>query len=178
MEENRSIARALYVLAVALALCVAIGGCGGGGSTSSGGSSSRSEFIAKANAACKRERHDVLKRIGAFMEAHSSEGKSPAALNAGMVKAVLLPTIRAEMKQIEALGAPPGDEKRVAGFLAAQRAAIDEVDRLQSVGAIEEVEEHFNKASDQMRVYGISSCANSAMPVDRKLPGWQGSKSG
>lgn len=178
MEENRSIARVGCVFAVAFALCVAVGGCGGGGSTSSGGSLSRSEFVAKANAACEQERHDVLNKIGAYMEAHSSEGKSPGALNAGMVKAVLLPTIRAETKQIEVLGAPPGDESRVAGFLAAQRAAIDEVDRLHSVGAIEEVEEHFNKASDQMRVYGISSCANSAMPVDRKLPGWHGSKSG
>lgn len=178
MEENRSIAQAVYVLAVALALCVAVGGCGGGGSTSSGGSLSRSEFVAKANAVCKKERHDVLNEIGAYMEAHSSEGESPAALNAGMVKAVLLPTIKAETADIEALSAPAADQKRVAGFLAAQRAAIAEVARLRSVGAIEDVEEHFDKASDQMRVYGISSCANSARPVDRKLPGWQGSKSG
>lgn len=153
-----------------LAMALIIGGCGAGGGESS---LTKAEFVKQANAACHRKRASLLERISAYLSMHHSEGESSSRQTARMIKAVVLPTIRNETNGIEALGAPPGDEKRVDGFVAAQRTAIRQVAKLDEIPSMERFEAHFNKASDQMRAYGLGSCANSAKPVDRKLPGWQ-----
>jgi hypothetical protein len=142
-----------------------VGGCGG----SDASSPSRAEFVKQANTACEKLRHGSLHRITVYLRKHGSEGKPAPVVYAGMVKAVVLPTIRAETKAIDALEPPSGDEKRIEAFLVDQRAALAEVASVKRVASLEEVEDHFNKASDQMRIYGLIACANSPEPVDRRL---------
>jgi hypothetical protein len=158
-------ARAARLLATSFAITMIVGGCGGGGASSP----SRAEFVKKANAACEKEHRGSLQRITAYLRRHGSEGKPAPELYAGMVRAVILPTIRAETKAIDALEAPAADAKRIEAFLAAQRAALAEVATVQRVASLEDVEDHFNKASDEMRTYGLMACANSPEPVDRRL---------
>jgi hypothetical protein len=159
---------ATFLTTVAV-IAVLAAGCGSSSSSQDSSSLSKAEFLVKANAACDRERHGVLSRISSYLEQHGSEGKSEAELIADMAKAVLLPASRAETEALEALGAPPGDEKRIEAMLAAQRKAIAEVAALRRVTSIEAVENRFNQASDQFRAYGLESCAHSAKPVDRRL---------
>jgi hypothetical protein len=158
---------------MAAALLLALfAGCGGssGGDTSAGGSTATSasiktsslgeaEFIKQANAACQEARKGLIKRASSFLKQQSKTERNEDNL-AGLTKAAVLPTVRAEMAAIRRLGAPAGDEDEVGAFVAAEQEAVAHLAKLKHIYSRFEMERYFTDAAKLARAYGIDGCAN------------------
>jgi hypothetical protein len=165
-------ARLTKSFAIATAIAAIAVGCGGDDdsmspSAASGqpanvtvttSSLSKEGFIKQASAACHREGKGLIGEVSAYLKKHRDDGLKERALQAHMVKAVVLPTVEASMAAVRELGAPAGDEEEVESLLVAQLEAVNEVRRLKKVASFEEVEAHFAEAGDSFRDYGFRSC--------------------
>lgn len=120
----------------------------------------KDEFLERAEAACNRAKGGLLQKSGQYMEKHSSAGKPEAEVTAGMIQAVLLPSIEKEIAAIRRLGAPEGDEETIEAALVAEEEAIEKVRRLDSVRSNEDFEKPFADSSRQLRDYGFESCTH------------------
>jgi len=112
----------LFALAIA-SLAV---GCGGGGSTLS-----KAEFIKQADAICEKADETELGEIGAYFRNHPKESKNvrPGAPPPALVQTVAVPSLLKETDDLEALGAPKGDEETIEAFISGIKAAIKEVEK-------------------------------------------------
>jgi hypothetical protein len=159
----------LMMMAAVAAIAASAVGCGGGagGSTSeaqSGGPSiatsslDKTEFVKKASAACQREREGLPEEASVYLSKHGSKGLSESVVIANMAKAVMVPTIEAEIAAIRKLGAPAGDEEQIEAILAAQQKALDEVKGLKEAKSIEAILAHFGDANKMLKDYGFTAC--------------------
>lgn len=161
-------ARLMSLLAAAVAI-VAIGvGCGGSDDPNSGSeatetiatsSLSKAAFIKQAREACLREGKGLIGEATAYRREHESEDLPEGVQLANMVKAVILPTVEAQIAAVRELGAPAGDEKEIEALLAAQQAAVDTVRELKSAESLEVVESRFAGAAKKLEAYGFTGCA-------------------
>ena len=168
--ERLLAARAMALLVAVLALAAFAVGCGGDEDSASGesiqpvttSSLSKSEFIKQAEKACEEERENLLDEGVAYIKRKEAAGVPTPVVVAKMAKAVMIPTIEAEMQGMRDLGVPEGDEEEVEEFLASQQAGIENVKKLAKAQSIEQVETRFREAADLMREYGfVSACLNS-----------------
>jgi hypothetical protein len=158
----------MMLLAAALALAATMAACGDSDETAGASPLSKAEFVKRTNAACKRERAGLKKRVSFFLEQPAQDGKPAQVLNADLAHFVLLPTIEAEIVRIEELweepGVPSNDDKRIDLMLDAERQAIDDVATTSRIASIKAVELPFARAGRLFRAYGLSSCANGPQP--------------
>lgn len=158
------------VLATALGVALIAAGCGDddeNGSASASGdglatsSLGKAEYVKQASAACVKERDNLLAKVNAYLEKHDSKNADEGVVLAGMYKAVVLPTVEAEIAAVRKLGAPEGDEDEIEAILAAQQKAVDEARQIKSAKTLEELEDPFMPASKMYRDYGFTACTNS-----------------
>jgi len=167
-----------------IALVVALGGCGGGDSSSSattggeatgtatqgesGGASgkspapsgglSKAEFVKRANAICEKRKKQSLAKMGAYVKQHKrGTGGTNAALIVEAVKAVFLPGVETQVKEIRALGAPPGDEAEVEDFLTALEEGVAGASEA-SGSPSAAFGKSFARSAKLAREYGIDGC--------------------
>ncbi len=108
------------LLALIAALVVALLGAGcGGGSSSSGESISKEEFVAKADAICKRSNERMEAGFGKILKDAKSLTKPSKAEYEMLVSEVMVPNLKREVAELRALGIPDGDEERVDAMLSA-----------------------------------------------------------
>jgi hypothetical protein len=147
----------------ALAVTVALASCGGDSSDASGdegsastdvtvttSSYSKAEYIKLANKICDRERARIVSEIGDYLSEHEGE-KTYEQLAEDAAEAVAVPVIAGKIEELEALGAPPGDEKKIEAFLVAMWEAVDTSDGFKG--------NDFKRSADMARTYGIDECA-------------------
>lgn len=111
----------LTILILALTLAALLPSCGGSDS-----SLSKEEFIKEADAICKKTDKVEAGEAVAYLKAHSKtfQGLSREAANEKLIVAIGIPSLTRETEELEALGAPSGEEKKVATILSAIRTAI------------------------------------------------------
>jgi ABC-type glycerol-3-phosphate transport system substrate-binding protein len=117
---------ALLLPAVALALSLTAAGCGGSDSDSSDGgdapaSISKADFTEQANTICS-DASDELRTAGAELTDQSTQEEVVA-----FVTDTAVPNFQAQHDDIEALGAPDGEEDDVQTLLDALQDAIDAI---------------------------------------------------
>jgi hypothetical protein len=123
--------------------------------TPSGGS--KAEFVSQVNAICKKTREQSLANMAAYAKEHKSGSGQPSpALLMEAVKATFVPGLRAEIGEIRALGAPPGDEATVEAFLAALE---ENIEAASGSGSPAEFGKSFTRSAQLAHDYGIDSCA-------------------
>jgi len=153
----------LTIALVAAAVVATGSGCGGGGdsgaSAAQGDTSDKATFLKLANAVCAKEGKDMIKEANGYAKRHSSEKLPEDVSFAKLVKAVVVPTVEAEIAAVRKLGGPPKDKKQIEATLAAQQAAADDVSKLKSLKSFDEVEEHFSKGTKRLKSYGLTECA-------------------
>jgi ABC-type glycerol-3-phosphate transport system substrate-binding protein len=118
---------ALLLPAVALALSLTAAGCGGSDSDSSDGgdapaSISKADFTEQANTICS-DASDELQTAGAELTDQSTQEEVVA-----FVTDTAVPSFQAQHDDIEALGAPDGEEDDVQALLDALQDGIDAID--------------------------------------------------
>lgn len=153
---------AIALAAVALVLIVA--GCGGGGDTSISTSTlSKEAFIKKADAICKKGSEQMQRGFAVYLRKNK---KSIIALRhpsktdyEGLIEGVLIPTLEEEIKEIRALGAPRGDEKRIEEMLTALEEGIETAET-NPKAVTHSSEAIFGIASRLGKEYGLEVCGS------------------
>ena len=141
--------RKLSVIAAALALTLAAG-CGDDGGPSEE-SLTKAEFIEQADAICAAGNKELNS-----LEPEFAAGKNPAEIVDSFVSEELVPVLQAEHDDIEALGAPEGDEAEVENLLASLQEAIDAAEEDPMAFVISD--DAFAAADKAAEDYGLQEC--------------------
>lgn len=148
---------ALVVAVVAAALTVA--GCGSGGDSSSTGSVSKTEFIAKADAICKKGTERMQSGIFAALKNPRNLTKMSDAEQEKIVATVMVPSVSREVKELRALGIPDGDEEKVDAIVAALEEGIETAERDPQI-VIKSSDVVFGISSRIAGEYGLEACGS------------------
>jgi hypothetical protein len=134
-------------------------GCGSSGSSGSTSTTAltKTEWLKKANAICKKGNQQI--NAGAQKVFPKSKGKpSPAELNK-FATGTLIPSVQSQIDQINALGAPKGDEAKVTAILNSAQAALDKGKKdpalLTTNGP-----GPFKKTNQLSTAYGLTTCGS------------------
>lgn len=152
----------IAAFATVLAVCV---GCGDAGTEAGEESSAptREAFVAQGNAACQRERRNLVAEATELLEGQSESKPRPEVVG-DLTRFVLMPTVERQVTRIEELirdpGPPRGDRERVEAMRLEQQRAVDTVATTERVGSVEAVYREFGKAGRLYRSYGMAACAN------------------
>jgi hypothetical protein len=132
-------------------------GCGGGGSLT------KAEFIEQGDVVCKRADEKKRADTKAFLREAQANPEKPlsAKQEKEFVLTVALPPIRAEVKELKALGVP--DEREADEIIAEFEKAIDTLERLEKANGTknaknEEAGDPFSDAAALAHKYGFKSC--------------------
>jgi hypothetical protein len=168
-EERIMFKRLLTLLVIALAISGAAIGCGGGSDRSSSVSSTittssltKAEFIKKADAICAKGRQNTLPALAHYLQKHESSASSSIDEHerfAGAIKAVFLPEIENQIREISELGAPSGDEQRIETLLDTLQQKIDVIKGWRSIPSRFPVDREFRPAGELARDYDLVDCA-------------------
>lgn len=161
--------RTIIVLAAALAAVLVVAGCGGDDEDSAAvtvttSSLTKAQFVAQAVAICESERKKLPQKTQAFTTQNPAvDTTTPEGYTEG-VKAVIVPTVEAEIVKISDLGSPENEEERVMAMLTAQQEAVEEVAEGDVFGSSNEFAARFTPATKQLNDYGLERCAIVAEP--------------
>lgn len=170
MERNKGVtvkSWLAFVVAAASAAVIVVG-CGGedGDSQAAAGeenpiqtsSLSKSEFIERANVACRRTKRKLVGEAVAYLESH--KGKPESVVLADLGREVLLPKAEAQLAAIRKLGAPEGDEEELEEIMAIEREEIARVRGLKKAESTFTLSKAFEGSSERFKEYGLHGCAN------------------
>ena len=147
----------------AAALVVLVAGCGGGDETTAGETTSgetvtltKAEFIKQGDAICKKagdrsekEAEEFAQENGFTLEKANEEQLEEA------VAEVLVSALRDQAEELNALGAPEGDEDQVEEIIVSLEGAADEVEDDPGVVFEEKV---FKEPNELAQEYGFKVC--------------------
>jgi hypothetical protein len=151
---NRAFLSALAALA---AFAVLVAGCGGGDDTTdSTASLTKVEFIKQGDAICKESNKQSEAEAEEFAEDNDFklEGASKGQLEEAVTE-VLVPSLNQEAEELDALGAPEGDEDQVEGIVVSLEDAAGEIEDEPSLVFEEKV---LKKPSQLAGSYGFKVC--------------------
>lgn len=153
---------ALIAALVAAALLVA--GCGGSSDDSSGSAPiSKEEFIAKADAVCKKGNEALEKELFKFLRKNRTGGslrKPSVEQNEKFIETVLIPTLQKEITELKALGVPEGDEEKVDAMIAALEEGLETAEDETETVAAGTADMVFGIASRLAGEYGLETCGS------------------
>jgi hypothetical protein len=133
-----------------------IAGCGGGNDSSTA-SLPKGEYVKKADAICTTHHDNIEEKF--FPVAEKSKGAGTRAGISKAVEVVMLPELRAEAKQIRALGVPSGDDEAANAILDAFEEGIEEIQR--TVGNSGGTAPAIEKANELAKAFGLKTCMTS-----------------
>jgi hypothetical protein len=150
--------RGTIAIAIALAVAALVAGCGGGDSSTATGSISKAAFIKKVDAVCKKGTERMQRAVVSFLKEHRNVRRPNNGQSEKLVGTVIVPSVRREIKELKALGAPDGDEDRVDAMVSAleEGAETAEDDPKAVVAGSSDVV--FGIASRLAGEYGIEAC--------------------
>jgi hypothetical protein len=145
-----------------LAGALLLAGCGSSGSSSTATTIDKATFIRRANAICEKTHEAYLDKGFAALAKVEKELPNATALDRelAVTERIYLPTYRKEMAELRALGAPPGDAKKINNFINTFESVLDEWE--EDPRTFHEEQANFShpyaKAFDFAERYGIRPC--------------------
>jgi hypothetical protein len=109
----------------ALAVALIVVGCGGSSSDeTSANAISKAAFAKKANAICQKGTERMASSFAKYLK--KGEVTHPSqAVQEELVGEVLVPSVKREIKELQALGAPSGDEDKVNEIITALEEGVE-----------------------------------------------------
>jgi hypothetical protein len=120
--RGRSLTTALVVLT---GLLVTPAGCAAGG-RSTDPPPSRAEFVRKADHICKAASTKFISAAVPIVRRGPKQGESQYQVELGIVHSLLIPMLVKEIRDLEDLGSPKGEEANFAGLLRGTGEALEE----------------------------------------------------
>lgn len=150
----------IFPVLLLVALAALIAGCGG----SDDDTVTKAEFIKKADAICKKTDQTQLGEFQAYTQRRLARlnRMSFKEREEELTSAVYVPSIQKEIKELEALDVPPGDEQKVEAVFTQMKASLKEFAK-DPTGYLEGgPSDPFNKAFRAARDYGLNFCKEIA----------------
>lgn len=165
--------RFIAMLAGALAVVALVAGCGSsdnGDSTAAAETSSadtndapplsKAEFIKQGDEICGETGVKLLEGIDEFAKEHGSEDSGPSEEEAEeLVLDVILPLIQTQAEELDALGAPKGEEAKVEEIVAGLEEAVTEGQEDPSTAT--GTESPFVEVDQKSADFGFKVCGSS-----------------
>jgi ABC-type phosphate/phosphonate transport system substrate-binding protein len=157
--------RGPIVLIAAVVAALLVAGCGGGSddSSSSANSPSKKEFTVKADAICQKASERMQAQLFKVLRKDKVNGKlkKPSlADNKKFIVAVLIPSLKQEISELKALGAPEGDEERVDAIVEALEEGLETAEGNPEAVAAGSSDMVFGIASRLAGEYGLQVCGS------------------
>jgi hypothetical protein len=145
---------AVLLLGAALVSLLAVGcGSSGDSTTDSTATLTKAEFVKQGNAICDAGN----KEIQAGFEEVIPKGKQPTkAQISEAMETVLIPSVSKQVEEIDALGAPEGEEEAVEKFLTS---AEEELEKGEEEPEALASDSSFDQTSKDAQAIGLTSCA-------------------
>lgn len=140
-----------------LTAALLLAGCGGG---DSGESISKEEFIAKADAICKRSNKRMEDAFGRFLEDNPDVTKLNDPRLQPLVDDVMVPSLKREIEELKALGIPDGDGERVNAMISALEEGLETAEDNPQVVTGASSDTVFGIASRIAGEYGLEVCGS------------------
>jgi hypothetical protein len=151
----------LAILAAVAAIALIVAGCGGGDDSTTEGDASltKAEFVKQADGICKEANSELTVEFQKFSKENNlPEGKEPTKEQGEeLVEEVLIPNVQQQSEDIRELGAPSGDEDRVAAILDALDQGIEEAEE-DPAALLDAQDDTFDKANELAADYGLKVC--------------------
>jgi hypothetical protein len=149
------------VLTSLLIIGLCLGGCGSSSSsatTPSAAAISKADFVAEGNAICVKGEQAQEAETEAYVHKHNLENKRPTkAEQSEMVNSIFAPNIQSQIDAVKALGAPSGEEQRVASAIEISQQTLDKAKANPSLFFSNE--NLFAAAGKQLHALGLAACA-------------------
>lgn len=141
------------------AIVVIVAGCGSSSSDTTAASLTKSEFIAKANAICKKGNAEVESEFQAYAKKNGlKENAEPStAQGVELAETILTPNIKGQSEELRALGAPSGDEEEITAMLDSLDQGVEEAEA-DPEALFAGKSEPFKDASQKAQKYGLTAC--------------------
>jgi len=143
-----------------LVIALSCAGCGGDDASSSSRSISKEEFVVKADAVCKRGTKRMEAGLAGFLTSGEKLQKPSQAESEKFIVTVLTPSLKREIKEIQALGVPEGDEEKVGAIVDALEEGLETAEDNPDVIAAGSTDIVFGIASRLAGEYGLETCGS------------------
>jgi hypothetical protein len=147
----------LAAIAALAALAALVAGCGGGGDTTDETVTlTKTEFIKQGDAICKKGNDESEKEAEEFAEDNGFElEKASKEQLEEAVGEVLVPNLEQQIEELDALGAPEGDEDKVEAIITSLEDATGEIEDDPGIVFEGDVLQKPSKLADE---YGFKVC--------------------
>lgn len=160
--------RILLPLALGLAFASLLLGCGGDqdalvSNVAEMAPMTKAEFIRKADEICRKADVAQDDKGRVYLKKHARELKklSPIAAEEELIVAVILPSIKQQMKEMEALGAPQGEGRKLKSFVTGIEAGLERAEKHPyDVEWEYPTQNPFFAVDEALRKYGFAYCSN------------------
>jgi ABC-type Fe3+-hydroxamate transport system substrate-binding protein len=155
--------RLIAMLAGAVAIAVIAAGCGSSSSDDSSSSSTASltkqQFIAQADAICKKGNTEINEGFESFAKENNVPQNQEPSKEQGkeIVETVLVPSLQEQSEGIRALGAPSGDEDEVSAMLDSLDESIEKAED-DPEALFDSKSDPFAKTNELASDYGLKVC--------------------
>lgn len=148
----------IATLAGVLAIAMIVAGCGSS-SDDTTASLTKAEFIAQADAICKKGNGEIESEFESFAKENDiKENEEPSkAQGAELVETVLVPNVENQSEEIRDLGAPSADEEEITAMLDALDEGVEEAEA-EPETVFTSKTDPFGPANKIAKEYGLEVC--------------------
>jgi len=148
------------MLAATLALVVVAAGCGSSKSKSTVTTPAltKSEFLKKGNAICKKGNQQISQVAHKVFP--NRKARPSRAQVTKFATGTIIPSVQSQVSGVKALGAPKGDEAKVNAIVTTAQAALDRAKKDPLVLTTSSKSDPFAKANKLAKAYGLTVCGS------------------
>lgn len=123
--------RPMGILAIGVAVLAPVGnGCGSGSSTSEEPALTKTQYVRKATAICKRLSHKLVRGYETFSKEHHLNTAAPDQHERErLILAVTLPNVAEKIEELKKLPPPQGDEAKIKAIIDSMEHGIESAER-------------------------------------------------
>jgi hypothetical protein len=150
------------LVAGAVALAILAVGCGGDGEETETTAITKTTFIRKADAICRKTREAITEQGFAEISKLVDDPKARREKEFELVESLFVSSLEKEVEDLRALGAPAGDEAKIEKIVKLTEDALEEARAEPETYVVGDEYrsgfEHYGKAYKLARGYGMTEC--------------------
>jgi hypothetical protein len=151
--------RLIVLLAGVVATVVIVAGCGSSDDSSDTTALTKQQFIAQADAICKKGNTEINEGFESFAKENDIPKNQEPSKEQGkeIVKTVIIPSIDSQAEGIRALGVPSGDEDEISAMLDSLDEAVEEAEE-DPEALFTSKSDPFAEPNELAQDYGLKTC--------------------